>query len=129
VGLRDLAQVHARYIAGLLKVNRYVRQRAPALAHRTRRSGTRFLRSAMSFARPGCPDAFTPAAAITDRIRCFRNLWAVCLAPKALLGPTGPKIGCTHVCSMFARMSRYGPVAGGTTRQPVSRFAVQPGTS
>jgi len=25
---------------------------------------------------------------------------------------------------MFARMSRYGPVAGGTTRQPVSRFAV-----
>jgi hypothetical protein len=35
----------------------------------------------------------------------------------------------THVCSMFARMSRYGPVAGGTTRHPVSRFAVQPGTS
>jgi hypothetical protein len=29
-----------------------------------------------------------------------------------------PDIGHTHVCSMFARMSRYGPVAGGTTRQP-----------
>ncbi len=25
------------------------------------------------------------------------------------------------------RMSRYGPVAGGTTRQPASRFAVPPG--
>ena len=33
------------------------------------------------------------------------------------------------VCSMFARMSRYGPVTGGTTRHPVSRFAVQPGRS
>ena len=34
-----------------------------------------------------------------------------------------------HVRSMFARMSRYGPVASGTTRQRLSRFAVQPGTS
>jgi hypothetical protein len=30
---------------------------------------------------------------------------------------------------MFARMSRYGPVAGGTTRHPLSRFVVQPGWS
>jgi hypothetical protein len=57
------------------------------------------------------------------------NAGAVCLALKALQGAYGPKIGRSYVCSMFARMSRYGPVAGGTTRQPVSRFAVQPGTS
>lgn len=87
----------------------------------------------MGFALSLCRDASAehapPAAAITDRIRCFRKLWAACLAPKALLGRTGPKIGRGYVCSMFARMSRYGPVAGGTTRQPVSQVAVQPGTS
>jgi hypothetical protein len=35
----------------------------------------------------------------------------------------------TDVWSLFARMSRYGPVAGGITRHPVSRFSVQPGRS
>ena len=34
-----------------------------------------------------------------------------------------------HVCSMFARLSRYGPVADGITRHTVSRFAVQTGRS
>ncbi len=37
-------------------------------------------------------------------------------------GPAGH-----HVCSMFARMSRYGPVASGTTRQEILRVAAQPG--
>ena len=32
----------------------------------------------------------------------------------------------THVCSMFARMSRYGPVAGGITRHRVSRLPHRP---
>jgi len=34
-----------------------------------------------------------------------------------------------HVRSMFARMSRNNPALPGTTRQRLSRFAVQPGTS
>jgi hypothetical protein len=33
------------------------------------------------------------------------------------------------VCSMFARMSRYGPVAADITRHPLSRPAVQSGRS
>ena len=32
-----------------------------------------------------------------------------------------------HVCSIFARMSRYGPVAGGTKRHRLSWVAVQIG--
>jgi hypothetical protein len=35
----------------------------------------------------------------------------------------------SDVRSMFARMSRNTPVAGGSTRHRLSRFAVQPGTS
>jgi hypothetical protein len=31
--------------------------------------------------------------------------------------------------TMFARMSRYGPVTGGTTRYPVSRLSIQTGRS
>src|ERR1035441_646283 len=35
----------------------------------------------------------------------------------------------THVCSMFARMSRHGPVAAGTKRHWTLSDAVQPGRS
>jgi hypothetical protein len=80
------------------------------------------------------PGREVPAAAAgrdrrQERIQAQLRFWRATLAPKARPGRTGPKIGRGYVCSMFARMSRYGPVAGGTTRQPVSRFAVQPGTS
>ncbi|MGH3232493.1 MAG: hypothetical protein ACRDOH_04400 [Streptosporangiaceae bacterium] len=36
---------------------------------------------------------------------------------------TDLKIGRGNVCSMFARMSRYGPVPGGTVRHQFSRVA------
>jgi hypothetical protein len=48
---------------------------------------------------------------------------------EARLGRTALNIGRTHVCSMFARMSRYGLVAGGTKRHRVWQVAVQTGTS
>jgi hypothetical protein len=35
----------------------------------------------------------------------------------------------THVCSMFARMSRYGPVAAGTRRHRILKGAARSGTS
>jgi hypothetical protein len=34
-----------------------------------------------------------------------------------------------HVCSMLARMSRYGPVAAGTRRHRISKGAAQSGMS
>ena len=80
-----------------------------------------------------------PPAGITDRARRCRPTPAR-LIPAArrtriplpvtgrVPGPPG-HCGLDLSVSMFARMSRYGPVAGGITRHPFSRFSVQLGRS
>jgi hypothetical protein len=50
-----------------------------------------------------------------------RGYYGLCLPPE--------RTTVAHVCSMFARMSRYGPVAVSITRHPLSWFAVQSGRS
>ncbi len=130
----DRAQVHGRYTAGLPEVNRYMQQRAsPA---RPPHQALVYLSLAICHELPQCPHCGSAPTLHPRQQRRLRTVPAASAKLRAAgpaLGDAAvlavPDIGHTHVCSMFARMSRYGPVAGGTTRQRVSRFAVQPGTS
>ena len=102
----------------LVQVNRYVQQRASLAKPPHHRSSARILRSAMSGST--VLDArciylgSTPAAVITDRTRRFREL-------RVSAGPMFAP--CLLGCRGTARQ-RAAPRGS-----PVSRFAVQPGTS
>ncbi len=130
----DRGQVHGRYTAGLPEVNRYMQQRAsPA---RPPHQALMYLSLAICHELQQCPQCGSAPTLHPRQQRRLRTVPAASAKLRAAgpaLGDAAvlavPDIGHTHVCSMFARMSRYGPVAGGTTRQRVSRFAVQPGTS
>src|ERR1022692_1338019 len=50
----------------------------------------------------------TPAAATTDRTCRSRELQTAGPAPGGVAAPPVPDADHTHICSMFARMSRYG---------------------
>src|SRR6266568_4352687 len=127
-------EIHGRYTAGLPEVNRYMQQRAsPA---RPPHQALVYLSLAICHELPQCPHCGSAPTLHPRQQRRLRTVPAASAKLRAAgpaLGDAAvlavPDIGHTHVCSMFARMSRYGPVAGGTTRQRVSRFAVQPGTS
>src|SRR6266704_3318778 len=81
----------------------------------TRRPGTRLVRFVTIFsAVPGTGNA--PACG-----HASRGYYGLYLPPG--------RTTIAHVCSMFARMSRYGPVAADTTRHPHSWSAVQSGRS
>ena len=79
-----------------------------------------------------CESRFTPQA------RAYRNYSPYSLILQArrrrqgleeLLGHPVPGIGRNHVCSMFARTSRYGAAATGTKRHRLSGIAAQFRTS
>jgi hypothetical protein len=113
-GYTDQPQVHARYIAGLPKVNHCV-YRKPSQGRATQTSGHQTLATHRDLQRsPRRCDASSLKPHKQGLLRSVAAAWAR---------------GRRHGCSMFARMSRYGPVAAGTTRHPLSWFAVQSGTS
>jgi len=108
-------QVHARYIAGLPEVNHSMSPRASGRA------------SSPDVRAPGSCDPSRSSAqsqAPGTRPACSH-------ASRGYYGPYLPpgRTTAAHVCSMFARMSRYGPVAAGITRHPLSWFVVQSGRS
>ena len=79
----------------------------------TRRPSTRLVRSVTIFSTvPGAGNA--PSS---------QPRWQGILRNVSAAGRTT----IAHVCSMFARMSRYGPVAAGITRHPLPWLAVQSG--
>jgi hypothetical protein len=110
-----LLRVHERYIAGLPEVNHSMSPRASGKA--------------------SSPDARAPG--LRDPSRSSAQSRALGMRPafsRASRGDYGPylpseRTTAAHVCSMFARMSRYDPVAAGITRHPLSWPAVQSGRS
>src|SRR5260370_26972895 len=108
-------QVQARYIAGLREVNHSMSPRASGIAsQQTSEHQARATRHDLQHSprrrgtRPACSHA-------------SRGHYGPYLPPE--------RTTAAHVCSMFARMSRYDPVGAGTTRHALSWAAVQSGRS
>jgi len=109
---RACSYVHARYIASLGEVNHQMRKRASGEASSSDIRAPESCDPPQSSAQSGRRDA---GSLHLRSQRQLRSVSAVSANDRR------------HVCSIVARLSRYGPVAAGTGRHQTARVAAQPG--